>query len=191
MPRSNAYRAFSSNCNCLAAISYFLLRLSDDAEDVVLAHDQVRLIVDLDFSAAVFRDQHLVAFFHGEFDLLSLFVHLPRAESDDFALLRFFLGGIGNNDPALFCFLLFNRLHQHPIAERFYVNICHKRLVFWFFVFWVEPAAVDLATNHRQIRYFFLSSSTTSNSASTTSPSRRAPSPCCCEPGRDCVSGPG
>src|SRR5438105_3799184 len=84
MPRCNACRAFSSNCNCLAAISYFLLRLTDDAEDVVLAHDQVRLIVDLDFSAAVFRDQHLVAFFHGEIDLLAFFVHLARAESDDF-----------------------------------------------------------------------------------------------------------
>src|SRR6266851_4293059 len=126
MPRSNACRAFSSNCNCLAAISYFLLRLTDDAEDVVLAHDQVRLIVDLDFSAAVFRDQHLVAFFHGEIDLLAFFVHLARAESDDFALLRFFLSGIGNNDAALFCFLLFNRLHQHPVSKRFYINCCHK-----------------------------------------------------------------
>src|SRR6266496_3933345 len=126
MPRSNACRAFSSNCNCLAAISNFLLRLTDDAEDVVLAHDQVRLIVDLDFSAAVFRDQHLVAFFHGEIDLLAFVVYLARAESDDFALLRFFLSGIGNNDPALFCFLLFNRLHQHPISKRFYINCCHK-----------------------------------------------------------------
>src|SRR6266478_5349276 len=146
MPRSNACRAFSSNCNCLAAISNFLLRLSDDAEDIVLAHDQVRLIVDLDFSAAVFRDQHLVAFFHGEFDLLALFVHLARAESDDFALLRFFLRGIRNNDPALFCFRLFNRLHQHSISERFYINCCHKLSLFLGFCFWVEPATVDLAT---------------------------------------------
>src|SRR5712691_1910839 len=146
MPRSNACRAFSSNCNCLAAISYFLLRLTDDTEDVVLAHDQVRLIVDLDFSAPVFRDQHLVAFLHREFDLLAFVVHLARAESDDFALLRFFLSGIGNNDPALFCFLLFNRLHQHPISKRFYINCCHKLSLFLCFYFCVEPATVDVAT---------------------------------------------
>src|SRR5207244_6741 len=68
IPPSNVFRAFSSNCNCLAAIilvdSCWLIvdrRLSNDAEDVVLAHDQIILIVDFDFGAAVFRDQHLVA----------------------------------------------------------------------------------------------------------------------------------
>src|SRR5713226_4635873 len=126
MPRSNACRAFSSNCNCLAAISYFLLRLTDDAEDVVLAHDQVRLIVDLDFSAAIFRNENFVAFFHGEIDFLALVVDFTGAESDDFALLRFFFRGIGNNDPAFFCLLLLNRLHEHPITERFYMNCCHR-----------------------------------------------------------------
>ena len=35
--------------------------LADDAEDVVLAHDQVVLAVDFDFGAAVFGDEHLVA----------------------------------------------------------------------------------------------------------------------------------
>src|SRR6266853_2047541 len=35
--------------------------LPEDAEDVILAHDQVILSVDFDFGAAVFRDQHLVA----------------------------------------------------------------------------------------------------------------------------------
>src|SRR5712691_2505902 len=89
MPRSNACRAFSSNCNCLAAISYFLLRLTDDAEDVVLAHDQVRLIVDLDFSAAVFRDQHLVAFFHGEIDLLALVVDFTVKKGDKVLISKY------------------------------------------------------------------------------------------------------
>jgi hypothetical protein len=40
--------------------------------------------------------------------------------------LWFFLGGIGDDDPAFFHFLLFERLHQHPIAERSYVNCCHR-----------------------------------------------------------------
>src|SRR5882724_12622253 len=127
-PRSNACRAFSSNCICLAAIEFFLLRLTDDAEDVVLAHDQVGFVFDLDFGAAVFRDQHLVTFLHGEIDFLAVVVDFTGAKSDDFALLRFFLCGIGNNNPALFYFLLFNRLHQHPISERFHIDCCHRFL---------------------------------------------------------------
>src|SRR5262249_26651942 len=61
-PRNSVCRAFSSNCNCLAAISFvdrcWLIvdstGLSNDPEDVVLAHDQVIFVVDFDFGAAVF-----------------------------------------------------------------------------------------------------------------------------------------
>ena len=84
---------------------------TDDAEDIVLAHDQVSIAVDLDFSAAVFRNQHLVAGFNGEIDFLAVVVNFTGAKSDDFAFLRFFLRGIWNNDTALFYFTLFNRLH--------------------------------------------------------------------------------
>src|SRR6266404_3492669 len=65
-------------------------QLSDDAEDVVLAHDQELFAIDFDFGAAVFRNQHLVPFLHGEIHLLALFVHLTGAESDHFAFLWFF-----------------------------------------------------------------------------------------------------
>src|SRR5437763_14196135 len=169
-------------------------RLTDDAEDVVLAHDQESIAIDFDFGAAVFRNKDFVPFLDGEIHLLALFVHLTGAESDHFAFLRFFFRSVGNNDPAFFCFLLFERLHQHPIAERFYVCSCHKLIdsFLGFFVVWVEPATPKaFGATGKFFGYFFLSSSTTSNSASTTSPSRRAPSPCDCEPGRDCVSGPG
>src|SRR5438552_5962323 len=150
---------------------------TDNAKDVVLAHDQVRLVVDLDFGPAVFRNENLVSFLDGEIDFLAVVVDFTGAKSDDFALLRFFLCGIGNNNPAFFHFLLFNRLHQHPVPERFYINCCHRFISFCFF--WVEPATVDLATIVGKLfRYFFLSSSTTSNSASTTSPSPRLPAPC-------------
>src|SRR5438477_5601411 len=166
---------------------------TDDAEDVVLTHDQVRLVVDFDFGAAVFRNENLVSFLHREIDFLSIVIDFAGAESDHFAFLRFFFRSVGNDDPAFFCFLLFDRLHQHPIAERFYVHSCHKLINSFFgFCFLVEPAAPKaFGTTGKFFGYFFLSSSTTSNSASTTSPSRRAPSPCGCEPGRDCVSGPG
>src|SRR6266404_7510688 len=110
-------------------------QLSDDAEDVVLAHDQELFAIDFDSGAAVFRTEDLVPFLHGEIHFLALFVHLTGAESDHFAFLRFFFRSIGNDDPAFFCFLLFDRLHQHPISERFYVNACHKLVWFLFFVF--------------------------------------------------------
>src|SRR6266571_74117 len=189
-PRSNACRAFSSNCNCLAAISYFLLRLTDDAEDVVLAHNQIRLIVDFDFGAAVFRDQHLVAFLHREIDFLAVVVDFPSAESDDFALLRFFFRGIRNDDPAFFYFLLFNRLHEHPISERFHMN-CHMFISsFWFLLGCAGDRFLQNGPPANCFRYFFLSSSTTSNSASTTSPSPRLPAPSSARP-RAPASGPG
>src|SRR5437660_9661349 len=86
IPRSSACRALSSNCNCLAAIFYVLVvscwvdrQSADDAEDVVLPHDQVSIAVDLDFSTAVFRDQHLVAGFHGESDFLAVVVDFTGA----------------------------------------------------------------------------------------------------------------
>src|SRR5213594_3406473 len=185
IPRSKVCRAFSSNCNCLAAIFFCLLRLADDAEDVVLAHDQIILIINFDFGAAVFRDQHPIALLHREIDFLSFLVHFPGAQSNHFPLLRFFLGGIGDDDPAFFYFLLFERLHQHPISERSHVNCCHRFFVYSFgFVLWLSRRSSALATtNRRQIcRYFFLSSSTTSPSR-LTSPSSAPPRGCASRPG--------
>ena len=46
---------------------------------------------------------------------------LPVPERDDDAFLRFFLGGIGDDDSALLYFLLFDRFNQNAIAEGFYV----------------------------------------------------------------------
>src|SRR6202030_37064 len=154
----------------LTPSSSFLVSLSDDTEDVVLAHDQESFAIDFDFGAAVFRNEDLVPFLHGEIHLLALFVDLTGAESDHFTFLRFFFRSIGNDDPAFFCFLLFERLHQHPISERFYVNACHKLVWFLFFVFGLSRRSGSSRTVGKLFGYFFLSSSTTSNSASTTSP---------------------
>src|SRR5438477_2110274 len=170
------------------------VHLSYDSEDVVLAHDQECIAFDFDFGAAVFRNENLVPFLHGEIDFLALFVHLTGAESDYFAFLRFFFRSIGNDDPAFFCFLLFERLHQHPISERFYVYSCHKLInSFLVLVFGLRRRLSMLQLPPPNcFSYFFLSSSTTSNSASTTSPSAppRLPAPCSV-PGRPPASGPG
>jgi len=42
---------------------------------------------------------------------------LPAPTATDFAFLRFFLGAIGNDDSALYGFLLFNPLYQHSIVQ--------------------------------------------------------------------------
>src|SRR2546429_7239335 len=164
---------------------------TDNSEDGGLTHDQVRLVVDLDFGGAVFRNENLGSFLHGEIDFLAVVVDFTGAKSDDFAFLRFFLCGIGDDDPALLYFLLFNRLHQHPISERFYINCCH-RCCLYSFVFWLcRRLSILRQPSADCFRYFFLSSSTTSNSASTTSPSPpRLPAPCSA-PGRAPASGPG
>ena len=71
-------------------------------------------------------------------DFLSVVIEFAGAESDDFPFLRLFLGGIGNDDTALFYFLLFERLHEHPVSERSYVTLAIGVGVFiavgWFLV---------------------------------------------------------
>src|SRR5438067_2812254 len=164
---------------------------TDDAKDVVLAHDQVRLVVDLDFGASVVRNENFVSLLHGQIDFLAVVVDFTGAKSDDFAFLRFFLCGIGNNDPAFFHFLLFNRLHQHPISKRFYIDCCHMFYCLLLVFGLTRRPFISNGRRQNGFVYFFLSSSTTSNSASTTSPSPpRLPAPSSA-PGRAPASGPG
>src|SRR4051812_28747765 len=54
--------------------SILAISLSDDAEDIVLTHDQIILVLYFDFGAAVFGDQHLVALLHREIDFLSVVI---------------------------------------------------------------------------------------------------------------------
>jgi hypothetical protein len=100
--------------------------LSDNSEDVVLAHDQITLSVNFHFCSPVFGDEDLVPLFHGELDDFSVFIAFARSESDYFPFLGLFLSGIGNDDTALFYFLLFERVHEHTIAERLDVHNGHR-----------------------------------------------------------------
>jgi hypothetical protein len=56
------------------------------------------LIVDFNWKSAVFRDQYLSLL--PQIDFLA-FIDFARAKSNDLPLVVF-LGGIGDNDPALF-----------------------------------------------------------------------------------------
>src|SRR2546422_7396053 len=93
--------------------------LFNDAEDVILAHDEICVSVDLDFSATELTDEHLVALLDFEGNLLAAVIGLTRADGNDFAFLGLFLGGIGDNNPALLRLPLFQRLDQYAVSDWF------------------------------------------------------------------------
>src|SRR5947199_6018149 len=92
--------------------------LYDLGEDVGLAQHEQVLTVDLDLGAAVLRVEDLVALGDVERDaLLALVVKAAVADGDDLALLRLFLRGVGEDDPAGGRLLLLDRPHDEPVAQ--------------------------------------------------------------------------
>ena len=79
----------------------------DDAQHVILFHDEVLLAVERDLLARVRAEQDPVARFDVEGDPLAVVVRLPVAGGDDRALLRLLFGGVRDDDAAdgLFAFL--------------------------------------------------------------------------------------
>src|SRR6202158_5468829 len=67
-------------------------KVSENAHDVALLHDQQLLAVDLDLGARPLAEQHAVADLDVDRDQLASFVAATRANSDDFALWGLFLG---------------------------------------------------------------------------------------------------
>ena len=96
-----------------------MVELFEDGQDVVGGQELVFLAVNFDFRAAVFAAQDAVALLDFKRHFLVVVVGFAGAERDDEALGRFFLGGIGNDDAALFGFLLFDGFHEDAVAERF------------------------------------------------------------------------
>src|SRR5258707_7409101 len=111
MPRSMRSRASLLSRMSLAAMivcpsSWPLV--GDDAHDVGFLHDDEVLTIDLDLGARPFAEQHAVARFDvGRLDLAVLAAQ-AGADRDDVALHRFFLGVIGDDDPAFGLLLAFD-----------------------------------------------------------------------------------
>src|SRR5213596_2992774 len=72
--------------------------LFEDGEDVLLAQDQVLLVVEV--------------------DLLALVGHLAVTDGDDLTLLGLLLRGVRDDDAALFHFLLFESLDEDAVMQR-------------------------------------------------------------------------
>src|SRR4249919_2136285 len=90
---------------------------ADDAEDVLLLHDEVLLAVELDLAARILAEEDSVALLEREGQVLALVGDPAGAHRDHLALLRLLLGAVGNDDavPGL---LLVEALDEHAVMER-------------------------------------------------------------------------
>src|SRR5215510_8482596 len=91
--------------------------LLDDAEDVLLAHDQVFLAADLDLGSGVGREQDAVALLDRELGALAVVQHAAVADGDDLAFLGLLLGGVGQEDAAGGLLFGLDALQQDAVAE--------------------------------------------------------------------------
>jgi hypothetical protein len=92
--------------------------LLEHGEEIVLAHDQVLLAVDLDLGAAVLREQHLVARLDVEGDQLALLVALAGADGDDLRLDGLLLGGVRDEQATGGLGLLLEALDEDAVVQR-------------------------------------------------------------------------
>src|SRR3989475_7862740 len=129
-PRNSAARASSLSRSCLgmeislpsvhewSRAAEPLVSRVEDSEEVVLLHDQVLLAVQPDLVAGILAEEDSVALLHRERELLAIVGHLAGAHGDDRALLRLFLGGVGDDEAAALLILLVEALDEHAVMER-------------------------------------------------------------------------
>src|SRR5579862_6202180 len=98
-------RASSLNFTIFAAMVW-LLSSFYDAEDVILAHDQVVVSVQPHFGPGILAEQDLVAGLHARRQQLPVLAQLAFTHGNDLTFLGFLLGRIRNDDAAFGLFLL-------------------------------------------------------------------------------------
>src|SRR5262249_16332965 len=90
----------------------------DDPQHFLFAHDDVVFAVRLDLGGGVLAEQDAIALFHIEGANFAFLIDFAFAGGDDFALLRLFLGGVGQNDAAAGGFSFFDPTHENAIVQR-------------------------------------------------------------------------
>src|SRR6266478_8287021 len=130
IPRKSAARASSLNSNCLGMTTFLSsVRVmvdggraarsgADDAEDVLLLHDQILLTVELDLAAGILAEEDPIALLQGEGELPAVLGHSAGSDRNHFALLRLLLRGVGNDDAAVLFVLLLEAPDEHAVVER-------------------------------------------------------------------------
>src|SRR5438552_13696787 len=118
IPRSTLARASSLNRMTFAAMAPSPPLGLDDAEDVLLAEDQVLLAAELDLGAGVLAEQHPVAGLHVDGQHLAVLL-LAWADRHHLPLLRLLLGRVGDDDAArALLLLLLDAPDDHPVLQR-------------------------------------------------------------------------
>src|SRR4029077_1476608 len=127
-PRRRAARASSLNWSCFD-MDLFLRRMwtarelrlrmsgSDDAEDVLLLHDEEVLAVERDVVAGVLSEEHAISRLDVERDLLAVLRYPSLADRDDLALLRLLLGAVRNDDGPPPSRFVLDPLDEHPVVQ--------------------------------------------------------------------------
>src|ERR1700755_3200544 len=91
-------------------------RATDDAENLVLAHDEQLLAVDLDFGATVLAEEHSVSGLHVQRLTLAVLPVLAVADGDDLAFLRLLFSRVGDDDASAHLLALFDAFHNHAVV---------------------------------------------------------------------------
>src|SRR5690606_6734078 len=92
--------------------------LANDPEDVRFLHDQQIFAVDLDLGARPLAEQDAVASLDVERNAIAVFVTGAFADGDDFAFLRLFLGGVGDDDAASGLGFGLDAANEHAVVQR-------------------------------------------------------------------------
>src|SRR4029453_10488666 len=90
----------------------------ENSHDVALLHDQILDAVELDLGAGPLAEQDAVTCLDGGSDHRALLIPGARADGDDFAFHRLFLGRIRNDDAALGLLFLRAALDTNAMRRR-------------------------------------------------------------------------
>src|SRR5712675_174791 len=90
----------------------------DDPHDVGLLHDQEIVAIELDLGAGPLAEQDAIAFLDVERNERALFIPGARADGDDLAFHRLFLGGVRNDDAALGLAFFLDTLDHDAVVQR-------------------------------------------------------------------------
>src|SRR5919198_2948818 len=129
-PRKSAARASSSNRSCLGMDLFLssvhewlraaepLVSRDEDAEDVLLFHDEVLLALQRDLAAGILAEEDAIACLHRERKVLALVGDPAGPHGDDLALLGFLLGGVGDDEAAVLRVPRLEALDENAVMER-------------------------------------------------------------------------
>src|ERR1700756_273846 len=94
------------------------LGLDQHPHDVALLHYEVLDTIDFDLGARPFAEQDAVADLDVDRDKLAALVAAPRSNGGNLALLRFLLGGVGNDYAASGLRLGIDSLDDNAVVKR-------------------------------------------------------------------------